>query len=141
MKRKEEHISRYASILSNKIRREIDSMSFRDQFSGSEGRALHFLLANDDRDVFQKDLEEEFCLRPSSASALIRKMEQDGLITRVPVAFDGRYKKILLTEKAMQYKDDVVKGLNALETHLIGNIPKEDLEKWVQITMQLIENL
>ena len=45
--------------LSNQIRRRLDSLSLKGQFSGAQGRALHFILAQTG-DVFQKDLEEEF---------------------------------------------------------------------------------
>lgn len=140
-KTRKEHISKYVSILSNKLRREIEGMSFRGQYSGTEGKALHFLLANADNDLFQKDLEEEFGLRPPSASALVRKMEQDGLITRVPVAFDGRFKKIVLSEKAMRNKDNVVQGMDDLEKRLKCDISEEDLKTWLKVTRQMIENL
>ena len=44
------------------------------QYSGTEGKALHFILAHDDSELFQKDLEDEFGLRPPSASALVKKL-------------------------------------------------------------------
>ena len=82
---KNEHISRYIGILANRLRREIDALSLCGEYSGAEGKILHFILAHTDSEIFQKDLEEEFGMRPSSASALIKKMEQNGLITREPV--------------------------------------------------------
>ena len=90
---RDEHASRYIGILANRLRREIDALSFRGQYSGTEGKALHFILAHEDSELFQKDLEDEFGLRPPSASALVKKLEQDGLISRVPVSYDGRLKK------------------------------------------------
>ena len=43
------------SKLSNKIRRKMDAFSTKESFSGSQGRVLHFLLAQTE-DVFQKDI-------------------------------------------------------------------------------------
>ena len=69
------HAARYINNLSNKLRRKIDAFSSRAVFSGSQGRVLHFVLAQS-RDVFQKDIEEEFSLRPPTATQLLKKMEQ-----------------------------------------------------------------
>ena len=75
------HTGSYVSKLSNKLRRKLDMLSSRGEFSGSQGRALHFLLAQKE-DVFQKDVEEEFSIRPSTATELLKQMEKSGLIVR-----------------------------------------------------------
>ncbi len=138
---KDEHASRYIGILSNRLRREIDALSFRGQYSGTEGKALHFILAHEDSELFQKDLEDEFGLRPPSASALVKKMEQDGLISRVPVSYDGRLKKIVPSEKAQQNRERVLRDVQDLEERLLRNISEQDCERWLEITKKMIENL
>lgn len=138
---KDEHISRYIGILANRFRRELDALSFRGEYSGSEGKALHFILAHADSDLFQKDLEEEFGMRPSSASALVKKMEQDGLITRESVPYDGRLKKIVPSEKALRHKEHVLRDVQALEMRLLDGISPEQQKEWLKITKQMIENL
>ena len=90
----EKYAARYISKLSNKLRRRIDNFSSRKNLSGSEGKVLHFLLAQTN-DVFQKDIEEEYCLRPPTATELLKKMEKNGLIYREPIATDARMKKII----------------------------------------------
>lgn len=84
--------ARYVSKLSNKLRRKLDMLSSRKEFSGSQGRTLYFLLAQSD-DVFQKDIEEEYSIRPSTATELLKQMEKNGLIVREPVSYDNRLKK------------------------------------------------
>ena len=85
--------ARYVSKLSNKLRRKLDTLSSREEFSGSQGRTLHFLLAQTD-DIFQKDIEEEYSIRPSTATELLKQMEKNGLIVREPVAYDTLVKGI-----------------------------------------------
>jgi DNA-binding MarR family transcriptional regulator len=138
---KDEHASRYIGILANRLRREIDALSFRGQYSGTEGKALHFILAHDDSELFQKDLEDEFGLRPPSASALVKKLEQDGLISRVPVSYDGRLKRIVPTEKARQNREKVLRDVQDLEARLLRDIPEQDQAHWLEITKKMIENL
>ncbi len=138
---RDERASKYISILANRMRREIDALSFRGQYSGAEGKALHFILAHDDSEVFQKDLEDEFGMRPPSASALVKKLEQDGLISRVPVSYDGRLKKIVPSEKAQQYREKVLRDVQDLEDRLLRDIPEQDQTRWLEITKKMIENL
>ena len=138
---KDEHASRYIGILANRLRREIDALSFRGQYGGTEGKALHFILAHDDSELFQKDLEDEFGLRPPSASALVKKLEQDGLIRRVPVSYDGRLKKIVPSEKARQNREKVLRDVQDLEDRLLQGISEQDLAHWLEITKKMIDNL
>ena len=106
--------ARYVSKLSNKLRRKLDMLSSRNEFSGSQGRALHFLLAQTG-DIFQKDIEEEYSIRPSTATELLKQMEKNGLLIREPAPYDNRLKRIVLTDKALVYKDQVVEELTDLE--------------------------
>ena len=73
--------ARYVSKLSNQLRRKLDMLSSRKEFSGSQGRTLHFLLAQT-QDVFQKDIEEEYGIRPSTATELLKQMEKNGLVRK-----------------------------------------------------------
>ena len=134
------HAGSYVSKLSNKLRRKLDTLSSRSAFSGSQGKALHFLLAQRD-DVFQKDVEEEFGIRPSTATELLKQMEKSGLITREAAAHDNRLKKIVLTEKALQYKKQVIDDLTALDETLVKGISQEDLEVFLRVVEKMMDNL
>ena len=120
------------SKLSNKIRRKMDAFSTKESFSGSQGRVLHFLLAQTE-DVFQKDIEEEYSLRPPTATALLKKMEENGLIFRESLPNDGRMKKIVVTEKALQYKDIVMSDITQLEDELTTDISESDMDIFLKI--------
>lgn len=134
------HAARYVSKLSNKLRRRIDAFSTRGKMSGSQGKALHFLLAQQD-DVFQKDIEDEFSLRPSSATELLKAMEREGLIRREPLPRDARRKRIVVTDKALAYKQAVMADILGLEAELTRDIPPEDLEVFFRVMEQMLRNM
>ena len=136
----DKHAARYISKLSNKLRRRIDAFSRKDNFSGSQGKVLHFILAQN-TDVFQKDIEEEYSLRPSSATELLKKMELNGLIYREPMPNDARMKRIVVTEEATQYKDIVWKHITDLENELIRDIPPEDMAVFFRVIEKMMDNL
>ena len=132
--------ARYVSKLSNKLRRKLDMLSSRKEFSGSQGRTLHFLLAQTE-DVFQKDIEEEYSIRPSTATELLKQMEANGLIRREPVAYDNRLKKIVLTDKALVYKQQVVEDLTSLEKTLTKGISEKNMEVFFEVIEKMMDNL
>lgn len=132
--------ARYVGKLSNKLRRKLDMLSSRAEFSGSQGRTLHFLLAQTE-DVFQKDIEEEYSIRPSTATELLKQMEKNGLILRQPVPYDNRLKRIVLTDKALTYRQQVVEDLTALEETLVNGISEEDLEVFFNVIEKMMDNL
>lgn len=132
--------ARYVSKLSNKLRRKLDMLSSRKEFSGSQGRALHFLLAQTG-DVFQKDIEEEYSIRPSTATELLKQMEKNNLIVREPVAYDNRLKKIVLTDKALLYQKQVVDDLTKLEETLTQDIPAEKMKIFFEVIEKMMDNL
>lgn len=132
--------ARYVGKLSNKLRRKLDMLSSRTEFSGSQGRTLHFLLAQTE-DVFQKDIEEEYSIRPSTATELLKQMEKNGLILRQPVPYDNRLKRIVLTDKALTYRKQVVEDLTALEETLVSGISEEDLEVFFNVIEKMMDNL
>ena len=78
-----ETVGRSVGMLSNLIRRHFSTFSFHGTLSGAQGKTLHFILARGQEcDVFQKDIEEEYSLRPPTATKLLKDMEKNGLIYR-----------------------------------------------------------
>lgn len=135
------HAGRYIGILANKIRRRRGELSNQEEFSGAQGRTLHFLLAESCTDIYQKDVEQEFCLRPSTATCLLKQLEQQGMITRVPDSRDARLKKIVVTEKALAHKKKVIEELQQLERELADGISDEDMEVFYRVVEKMLENL
>ena len=74
-------IGRVIGKLSNQIYRNIAISCSSTNMSGTQGRVLHFILSNNG-DVFQKDIESEFNLRPSTATGILKLMEKNGVIRR-----------------------------------------------------------
>lgn len=136
----QKHAAHYVSKLSNKLRRKIDAFSSREDFSGSQGKVLHFILAQTG-DVFQKDIEEEYSLRPPTATELLKKMEANGLIRREALPNDARMKRIVVTEKALKYRDVVMEDITNLEDELTRDIPEDELNIFFKVIEKMLDNV
>ena len=141
MRQEEKIAMRSIKRLSNGISREMCAAFGSGMFSGAQGRTLHFLLAHTKSDIFQKDIEEEFGLRPPTATALLKELEQRGLIRKEPVPYDARKKKIVVTEEALQYIDCVLKGLEELNQKLTAGISDEEMQVFFSVTDKMLKNL
>ena len=61
--------------------------------------------------------------------------------SRIRSGFDRRMKKIILTEKALEYQEQVKDGLMELEEDLVKGIPEEKLEIFLEVINRMINNL
>lgn len=133
---------RVVGMLSNQIKRKLDSMSAQDAPTGMQGRFLHFILSrSSEQDVFQRDLEEEFNLRRSTATGILQLMEKSGLLYRESVDYDARLKKIVVTEKGKLHRAQVMQSLRALEERLQRGISEADLAVFFRVMKQMSDNL
>ena len=124
------HIGFEMRILNNLIRREIDnsnSQKYVDSLTGSNGWIIGYLAANRDRDVYQRDIEEEFSIRRSTVSKTLQIMEQKGLVRREAVERDARLKKLVLTDKALQIHEGVVKDIIELDNKMTKGLSEAEL--------------
>jgi DNA-binding MarR family transcriptional regulator len=134
-------VYKYISQLANGQRRLIDSLATNKAYSGAQGKVIHYLFNNKGKTVYQKEIEKSFGLRASTATELIKSLEKMGVIKRVPSKEDARFKEIILTEKADEYKEDVRHDMEMLEEKLTSKISKEELNYWVVITNKMLANL
>ena len=126
------------------IKRYMDSdaaKSYADKLTGTHGWAIGYLYHNRDRDIFQKDFEQEFNIRRSTASTILSLMEKNGLINRESVDYDARLKKITLTDKAIEIQTFVDAAFGRMEDMLGQGISDEELEIFFSVLDKICKNL
>lgn len=117
------------------------SKRYVEKMTGTHGWAIGFFYHNRDRDVFQKDFEQEFNIRRSTASNILSLIEKNGLIKRESVPYDARLKKITLTQKAIDVQGVVDKAFENLEGTMRQGISEEELEVFFRVIDKINNNL
>ena len=79
-----------------------------------------------ERDVFQKDLEQKFDIRKSTVTGILNTMERDGLLLRETVPYDARLRKMILTDKALQAKQNTEQVIDSVESQLSKGLTEEE---------------
>lgn len=131
-------------IVSNLLRRYIDHMitiNHDGKFTRMQGWIVSFIAKCNGKDVFQKDIEEEFIIRRSTATAILQRMEKNGLITRTSVDYDGRLKKIQLTPAAVAEYVMIQKEIEEFEENLGDQIDEDDLAAFFRVLNQIEDKL
>lgn len=128
--------------ISNRLRRRSSAVQETIGISSTQGLILDFILVESQkRSVYQKDIEEEFDLRPSTATETLKLMEKKQLIRREPEEKDGRYKRIVFTEKAEGIRMQLKEEIETSESILLSGISREEQEQFLKIAKKMLENL
>lgn len=131
----------------NALRRKTFHGGYDDQLSeGSPTSMQQWFLAYiwknfSHKDVFQKDLEEAFQVRRSTATEILKAMERKELIIRISVPEDRRKKKILLTDKAqgicMENQEKIIQA----EQEIIRGLSNDEINSFLHILEKIQNNI
>ena len=105
-----------------------------------QGRILGFLYHNQDREIFQRDIEEHFYIRRSTVSRLLAGMEEQGLLQRIPVPRDARLKKLVMTPRAVALHEEITHRLDEMERLLGRGLSQRELEEFLRILEKIKRN-
>lgn len=130
--------------LSILIKRDIEKSKIKlgiDTLKGVNGWAINYFNENRDKNIFQKDFEEKFSIRRSTASNILKNMEQKGLIKRIAVENDARLKKIVLTEAAIDLNNKINEDIKLREIKMRKDIDQKELEIFFKVIDKISDNL
>ena len=112
-----------------------------DRMTGSGGWIISYIAENYNRDVFQRDLEKEFDITRSTASKNVDLLVENGFITREPVDYDARLKKLVLTEKAREVFKIMRSDRADLETQMLEGFSDDEKKQLRSFLKRIAANL
>ena len=130
------------NCISNRLRNRSQEVHTQLGIGSAQGKILNYVLVESEaHSVYQKDLEREFGLRPSTVTEMLNALEQKKLIQRVSDEWDGRYKKIVFTEKARSMKDRIRQEVEETEHLVLQGITKQEKQESLCIAGKMLQNL
>ena len=128
--------------ISNRLRRRSVALQEKLGMSGAQGNILNYILVDGrKRPVYQKGIEKEFGLRPSTATEALKNLEAKGLICRISEKQDGRLKRIELTSKAEEIRHLITSEIAESENLLLKGITEEERRIFIEIGKKMLKNL
>ena len=139
------HMGRLIGILSHQMVRNRNNPSVvmeSDELTAMQKHVLKFILLETlHSDIYQKDIEEEFQIRKSTATGILQLMEKKGFIYRECAKQDGRLKRIVPTDKAKDILPAILEHIDETERCLEKGIPREDVALCKRVLWMMHRNL
>lgn len=129
--------------LSNLMRRKMFEFAPPPPDRSSEigGQIMGFLCDHPERDFFQRDLEEIFCIRRSTASRFLKDLERDGMLLRQSVPQDARLKRLVPTKKALGLHEEFNRKARQIETLLARDLTEQEIAQFLSVAHKIMGNL
>lgn len=131
---------RYICRISAYIDKLLDTFAARYGITSKQHHVLQF-IAGQHRVLYQKDIEEEYNVRPATATQMLQAMENEGLIRRVPDEKDKRKKRIEICEDYRATCDEMVQCIAQMEERMVEGIAPEQMAVCLAVLEQIAENI
>lgn len=104
------------------------------------GQMMFLLQLYKQDGISQEELSEVLNIDKGTTARAVKKLEEEGFLTREKDEFDKRAYKIYLTDKSKEKEDDVCNVLQEWENILTENITEEEKDTLINILKKICIN-
>ena len=131
--------------MSNRMMRKLNGAAAgidNESISSAQKRVIVYLYEQkDNSDIFQRDVEQYLSIRRPTATRMLNNMEENGLIRRESVDYDGRLKKQSLTEKSIDLYNEIFNDIDTVERNMTRGLTEDEKKEFLRIAGKIIKNL
>ena len=102
---------------------------------------IEYIKENENKEIYQKDLENVLNLRRATVSGVLQTMEKNGILERIAHPSDARAKRIILNKNAERLFTVGEHKVKELESIITKNISAEDISIFSNVLNKMINNL
>lgn len=137
--------NRHIGYLISLIKKELDLRKNNDikefNITHTQVHIIMFMVHNQDKKIFQKDIEHELLVSAATASGLLDRLESNGFIKRTPLENDSRYKYITLLPKAYELQEVIISKCKINEEKIIQGFSREEKDNLVLYLERILKNI
>lgn len=109
------------------------------ELTGSQFKILMVLYHAPAGSVRQADIEAKFAMTNPTVTGLVQKLEEKELVKRVPNPEDKRSKVLMLTDRAIEMKEQLMRLADALETQMTENLTSDECDQLCALLAKLLK--
>ena len=85
-------------------------------------------------------MEKFLEIKASSVNSLINNLERNGYLRRESISEDGRYKRLVLTDKAFAIREEIMQKVTTYMKSMFVGIAEDDLAVFERVILQMSKN-
>lgn len=105
-----------------------------------QGKIIFYMIQNNNQDIYQKDIENFLSSRRSTTSEILKKMEDNGLITR-ELGIDKRKRVVKLTKISINKQKEIENNVLLFDKQLKKNISTQELKIFFDVLTKIKNNI
>ena len=140
---KEDSIGYRMRLIHNCIHKHMEAKrrANEDDVTGMQRWILIYLKKQGEKEIYQKDIEQEFRVSRATASNMLQLMERKGLINRETASCDARRKKLMLTPEARKLLDRAEQDIYEMEARIQDGFSEEEKKKLREYLDRIMKNI
>lgn len=107
--------------------------------TGSQFKILMVLYKSPAGSVRQTDIEEKFAMTNPTVTGLVQKLEAKDLVKRIPHPEDKRSKVLVLTDRAMAIKEELLALADSLEQQMTANLSAPERQQLASLLLKMLK--
>ena len=107
----------------------------------AQGEILFYLFRNQEKKIKQKDIEIALKISNPTATGTLKRMEEKELLSRTADEKDARSKIVLLTQKALDIKEELATRREIASEKLFLNFKEDEIAEFERILIVMIQNM
>ena len=130
-------------MIANTIRYRLDEglASETAELTGVQCATMHYILMNEGKCVLQKDIETAFSISGATATNILKRLEAQELVERIPMEKDARMKRISLTEKGRGTCERARARIRQTEALITEGMTEEEKAIFSELLDRALQNL
>jgi MarR family transcriptional regulator, repressor for mepA len=111
------------------------------ELTSSQMEVILFLAVNKDEEVNQIDVEKYMHCSNPTVTGIVKRLEAKEFIVRLPSKRDKRYKRLVLTDKALKLLEEGNAERIREESKLLQGFSEEEQKAALSYVKRMIDNL
>jgi DNA-binding MarR family transcriptional regulator len=128
-------------FIDNSIETSRNNLLQGTDITAAQADILTFLLFNQDRELNQRDIEQEFQIKHPTVTGLLDRLENKGFVRRTVPQGDGRCRHITLTKKYLKISKKILEKAEALEHRLTRGFSEEEQAQLQSLLQRVLKNV
>ncbi|MDO4541813.1 MAG: MarR family transcriptional regulator [Bacillota bacterium] len=144
MRRERPGVGMAIAAVTHSIKRQIpkDFLGCDVELTGTQIWVLVYIASlGRDGAVFQRDVETAFNITRSTASGILKRLEEKGFLIRRTDRSDSRQRQLFLTPRAVDLCAAMTQAVSAIDEKLLRGIEPRELETFLSVLGRMCENI